>query len=370
MVKIRESESEIKAAHKVALIAARSEARRSRVLDSRARSIGVDVGGIAEQLELKEAQAAGDAEAKRQWDEFVVSTDQRVRAQEAAAAAARRGARASTEATWKAQAQSRELRAEFDLSNPKQLQRDPLPTPESAGVSGAQLSDAHDQRERLKSGKAAQRELILTKMQENLRMREAEREEAARDAAEVQAQVARRLAVEQDEAAQRARRGAEVRAANDKLAEIKAERARAQAAEEARLAALNLAHVRASQVLSEARERKADESGRVVRQEWKGMTPSQLQAVRAEQERQRADRAEAQLREREHREAQDANWERSRQFAVQIENAKAAERAAAARRTQAFQGLQKDHVASKAQQQTALDQQEHPVWWPFGRDAR
>ena len=104
-------------------------------------------------------------------------------------------------------------------------------------------------------------------------MREAERQEAARDAAEVEAQVARRLAVEQDEAAQRARRAAEVRAANDKLAEIKAERARAQAAEDARLAALNFAHVRASQVLSEARERKADESGRVVRQEWKGMTP-------------------------------------------------------------------------------------------------
>jgi hypothetical protein len=370
MVKIRESESELKAARKVALIASRNDARRSRVLDSRTRSIGVDVGGIAEQLAQNEKRADDDAEAKRQWDEFVVSTDQHVRNQEAAAAAARRAARASTESLWKAQAQSRELRAEFDLSNPNQLRLDPVPTPETAGVSGAQLSDAQDQRERQQSSKAAQRELILAKVEENLRMREAEREQAARDAAELQAQIARRLAVEQEEAAQRARRAAEVRAANVKLAEIKAERARAQAAEEARLAALNLTHVRASQMLSEARERKADETGRIVRQEWKGMTPSQLQAVRADQERQRTERAEAQLREQEHRKAQDANWERSRQFAVQVENAKAAERAAAARRTQAFQGLQKDHVASKAQQQSAVDKQEHPVWWPFGRDVR
>ncbi len=100
------------------------------------------------------------------------------------------------------------------------------------------------------------------------------------------------------------------------------------------------------------------------------MSPSQLADIRAEQERQRRESEIARGKEAQLRKAQDENWEAARKFAVQIANAKAADRAAAAASTQQFQLAQKDSYDRKANGQREEDQRVHPVWWPFGRNDR
>lgn len=331
--------------------AIREEARRERFLNSRTRTIGVDVDALDAQVAEHKAQAAAKAAEDRAYAEYVAALNGMVEEGERAAMQDDIDNNVTLLANWRAQ-QDKTLNREWDLNDPERLKNDrPARVGDDdprCGPSSMQQFDGEDlhkaeREQQLLEDQIAGIEAQLADHRAAKEAQEAESRayaeyelallhevEVANLEAEREGLMERLRVVTENKMLARARR---VREADEKMAAKRAEKDEVQLARE-------------SAFLTESRVMGYNfaDPRRVRRDHYKGMTQEELAAIRAEQA---AQRDELRAR-REAEQADDKAWADA--LAAQVEAAKAMERDAEEER---LAGQREYYLALKAQQRAA-----------------
>ncbi|GBF98693.1 hypothetical protein Rsub_11407 [Raphidocelis subcapitata] len=264
--------------------------RLERVLNAKKRLIGIDVQALGAQVEeharQRDAQLAEESARLRLSQEVAATLD----ASAARAAEARAGWNREL-AAFRAGAQGRAAAREWDLSRPDAKRLD---SPARVGDDDPRCGPASMQRfdgEDLAAG--ARTEAQMQQARAWWDAQRAEHQAAAAAAAAEAAERARLVAHQDDsqrgaaaqEAAACRRAAADAAAENARLAAARAEAAARAAADEAARTAGELRATEGSAWLREdpALAASALSPARVRRDHWKGMTPEQRAAIRAEQ---------------------------------------------------------------------------------------
>lgn len=367
-----ESKEETQARLRVASKKAASEERRTRFLMSKSRAIGLDVQGLDQQLAENCQKRQDDRDLKNQEDNYIINVSNALQAAAAAEDAARREHRRQLQNHWTMQSRTNHLRPEADLYDPAQLRKDPVPSIGTVGVSAAQFFDGDKElvgRAEREEKMREQHAMISDKVAENQRMRELEAEEEALHARILKEQVRLRTQLAHEDAEARRNRNMDVQRTNEYLDHLRKEQARVRRELDEELAQQQFHAVYDSRHMREDRMT-SSQPHRVVKQEWKGMTPQELDNIRATQAQQRSDRAQARAdADREEKELDDS-IEQMRRFAVTQQRNHDQEVRAEAFRRRLFQEKQKEFYDAKADQQYQYDTEVQAEWWPFGRSDR
>mmetsp|Transcript_17234 Transcript_17234/g.43716 ORF Transcript_17234/g.43716 Transcript_17234/m.43716 type:complete len:371 (-) Transcript_17234:82-1194(-) len=367
----RESEHEAAVAVKAARLATGRQARLGRLLDAKQRALGVCTDSLDAQVAESAAAAEREREDARIHGEYIKSLTAQLNAAAAKDHADRRRARAELQQVWKLQTKARPFRAEYDLSDPQRLSKDALPMEETSGPSSAQfIAGLPDTPEVKLAKQIEQRRLLADIVSDKERTQEMERALEQEFAVQWENHHKQRCAADRAEQEFRAQWNAEVTSTNGELSSQRQLReAQEQELAEAE-AERERAHIQRSSVLSECRTKEVGFNGRPVRQEWKGMTPVQLEAIRQEQRRQMEERARVRAAELQYRNNEDANYERARQLVVATAANAERERRQRAANVLNFHRAQKSAFDDARHEERQEESAVQPVWWPFGRTDR
>lgn len=349
---------------------ASKEVRRERFLDSKLRSIGLDLETLDEQVRMKAEQdaalhaeeKAADASSLQMLEHLQVLADEDV--------AARRAARDGVQGVWRTQDRQRALRPEWDLSDPSQLRRDSVPSKDASGPSSAQFlsCDVGDESARatLAAKQRAQHDLISAKVAENGRMRALEAEHEALHAEISRQQVVMRTRKEEEASQERSRLARSFDAENAALARLKEDRARVQA----EFAALEHQYILDARLHEESRAKTVNGEGKVVRQEWKGLTPEQLAECEREQRAQAEQNKQPRLEAAQRKRQDDDDWEQSRLARVEKERVAAQGRSDKNAATRDFCHGQHGEAQARRTEESDYRLAKQREWWPFGASDR
>ncbi|KNC46361.1 protofilament ribbon protein [Thecamonas trahens ATCC 50062] len=303
------------------------EERRQRIFNPKARTIGVDVAALDEQVRIKEEAERAAAEREAAY----AAEQERVRRQllqlEAQAAEQRRDVLREQEA-YRQRYQTYDSRKEFDLNDPDYLRKD-LPArvaddDERLGPASLQKFEGEDLtgEERRKAQQEQMRRWVALQLAQK-KQKQREEEEAQR-LYELRQQEMTLRGLEMEEAQNRTRRAVQtaVKDYNAALAAEWAERERARKLAETREGLEEIHNNLNSDLLCENPYKAAAASqlpGRVVVTEFKGLLPEERERIRAIQAEQAEERARIEAARAEEERRWELQAEANRRAALRLE---------------------------------------------------
>lgn len=345
-----------------------SKVRTARVLDSKLRTIGIDVEAL--DLQVKENQRRKAAE-KHEEDEYN-KWETRLGKHLGAIVKQQKQDQSETNAklarTWGLQ-KDRKMRPEWDLCDPKThtqfLTGDGALVPGRFGRSDDAVEASRKAQQVSQAGYLDEQRIE----RERLTAEECASEE--RYAASDREIVRQRKAIHDEEEQQRRDRHLRLASMNGHLSQLRD----AKQTQEKELAHLEgNAHVRNQAESAWLRECRGKErlNGRRVRQEWKGMTPEELKDIRKKQEEQRKEAKKARENDREFEEKCDEQFRQVGSHAKFIHREMKKEKKQSDVRRSEYQKVQQQQylVRKREEREERLRPGISEDWWPFGKTDR
>ena len=356
--------------------------RRGRFLSAKHRTIGVDVAAldrqVAEKREL-EREAKEELGRYNDWERLLerrmntIVQEQRKEKAEMFR---------SMKRTWDSQT-DRTTRPEWDIQDPKNrftFQVDHSGNPGSmqgkhAGVLVPDNIGVHrneDVKEHVKQVQKQHAEDFRKQLEARREEERLQQVEAKAYAVSMDKLLASRARVENDERMERKKRDVAFFEANQGLHEFRMNSQEKDLREKKEAEVAHAENQAASAYLRECRRKEMGTNGKVVRQEWKGMQPEELAAIRRAQIQQ----TEENQRRREEEKAENARCEkhayRVGAHARAIHRDMQKERSTEARKLAAVH--QKQHEDFQRRQREEREERLRPgisnTWWPFERSDR
>jgi len=341
----------------------RMEERVKRIFDYKAPAVDLEV--VEQQVIDNKKSIEEERKLDEKKDVALLKWDQMLLEREKAKRALQREERAQVESYWRIQEERKPMRPEADLNDPRQLSKDFVPNLKTAGPSSAQFFDGDKELvlRAMEKVKMKQQATMLRDQEKEIeRLRELEKKAEQRFAEMNFVEFKTKGENEKKSAEERRAQNEAQKVANGNLIAIRKQLADAEKDWENQVNKIENETIAGSPFLQEIR--------RNFRQDWKGMTPAELEMITKEQGRQMVQNKEKHAAETELLKRQDAEYEERRNALMQFYNDKAATNREAAKTLQAVRLMQKDEGLQRRREQLSYDKEPQETWFPFGRCGR
>eukprot|EP00744_Colponema_vietnamica_P002031 GILI01003270.1.p1 GENE.GILI01003270.1~~GILI01003270.1.p1 ORF type:complete len:372 (-),score=116.54 GILI01003270.1:209-1324(-) len=295
------------------------ESRRTRVLDAKTRTMGVDLDGLNAQVEEKSLVKQQEAELQRMYDEQTLLFDNLIKKQELEKQRRQRELEASTK-DYNLQYLRSDLRKDYDLNDPESLKKS-RPARESddddrCGPASLQKFSGEDlsQGDRRRMQQLQQQEWVQQQLFEKEMKKREQEEEERRFAEEVRRQAELRKQMETMQEMQRRELSTAVREQNLLMSREKKYRERAERMKEQQDAEQELRTTLSSPWMTEM-----GSTNRKVTSEYKGMSEEERRQILEIQKLQQEEKKRLKEQELDEKRQYDLQAEAHRRFLVSQE---------------------------------------------------